>query len=29
VFGSKDHPSAWDKAHATLDALLDEWAKAR
>lgn len=29
VFGSKDHPSAWDRAHATLDVLLDEWVKAR
>jgi hypothetical protein len=29
VFGKADHPSAWDKAHATLDVLLDEWVKAR
>lgn len=24
-----DQPSAWDKAHATLDVLLDEWVKAQ
>lgn len=28
VMGSEEHPSAWDKAHARLDALLEDWLRA-
>jgi hypothetical protein len=29
VRGSDEHPSAWDRAHETLDELLCEWEAAR
>jgi hypothetical protein len=29
VFGTTEHPSAWDIAHKRLDVLLDEWLMVR
>lgn len=27
--GDEEHPTGWDKAHLTIDAVLDDWVRAR